>query len=301
MRGQSLNRINAAAESHSWYALCDTARESITEIKGKAPGRPSVKAKVTTSIFVGVVCALLTASIAATTVSSVVNSDPTLCGDLLSVVNNSGIATMPDDQLCDLKFASISSARAHGFHFPNWSVFPVTNDAEMYAKMIASNRSKHSKASIPDYARAESAVKQAVEEKNLSFYIATVPVGEWTLERGSLTPLYTNIRQVTFVSMELNHCSRQRLAISAPYYASFTGPNLKTPIPAISDTSSAELVLWGAKPYLISVRYSRPIDAKSPPSPLVIMLNNLWWASGNGNAADSGLVGATKCMYRIEK
>lgn len=240
---------------------------------------------------------LLTASVGAAT--AVVNSDQRMCGALLGLVNDAGIVKMSDAELCNLKFASIPAAKSHGFTFPKWSHLSVADAPAMYVNMISANRSSHSVAYKPDFALAKRLAQQGAEDKNLDFFTATVPVGEWTLEGSSVMPRYAHIRDLTFVSMELQRCTKLRDIIPSPYYASFEKADLKTSIPASIDTSGSEITFWGGKPYLISVSY-RWTTPGLPGPVVVVMLNNLWWSPGNDHI-DSGLTGATKCSYRIEK
>ncbi|WP_188795859.1 hypothetical protein [Dyella nitratireducens] len=238
--------------------------------------------------------------VSAASITPVVNLDPKLCGDLLGVIKEGRIVNLSNDQLCNLKLATLSAAAAHGFSFPQWSPLSVPDASDMYVKMISANRAPRSVAREPDYANAKRIAQQASAENNLSFYTASVPVeGEWTTKNSSLTPTHANVRDLTFVSMELRRCSRLRDTISSPYYASFEGPDMKVAIPTNSDTSGAELTLWKGKPYLIGITYKWEPEGPSH-SAIVVMLNNLWFSSGS-ERFDAALSGATKCMYRIEK
>jgi hypothetical protein len=215
------------------------------------------------------------------------------------MVTDVGVAKMSDTQLCDLKLASLAAAKQRGFTFPIWDPLRISDAPDMYVKMISANRASTSVARVPDYESAKRVAQQALDEKNLSFSTTSVPVGEWVSKDGSPNPVYTNVRNLTFVSMELRRCSKLRDSISSPYYASFKGLDMKVAIPTDSDTSGAELTLWEGKPYLISVTYKwEPEDHLH--SAIVVMLNNLWFSSGN-ERVDPALRGATMCAYRIEK
>lgn len=245
---------------------------------------------------------LCTTSIGAATVKTVVNADPPMCAQLLNMVRDAGIPEMTDAQLCDFRFSGMPTSMTQGFIFPHWRKIAVADaDAPaMYLRMITANRSPHSKARRPDYALAQNAAQQAVNDKNLVFYTGTVPVSGLMLEKNMMLSKPVSTRNLTFVSMALRRCSKLQDVLPSPFFAVFEKPDLMSPVPVAIDMSGKEIALWKGAPVLLYVSYRW--EAIPPlPTGINVRLDNLWWSEGAKGRLDAAITGGTHCSFTIDK
>jgi hypothetical protein len=244
---------------------------------------------------------LCTTSVGAATIKTVVNADPPMCAQLLQMVKDARVPEMTDAQLCDFRFSRLPTSMTRGFTFPRWQEMAVADGSAMYLRMIAANRPPHSVATLPNYVLAKNAAEQAVRDKNLAFYTATVAVSGLALDKTTMVSRPVNTRDLTFVSMELRRCSKLQDVLPSPFYAFFEHSDLRTPISTSVYMAGDQIAEWKGKILVrLNVSYHWVKIGTALPE-IVVDLENLWMSSGGGRRFDAGLTGGTRCSLIIDQ
>ncbi len=262
---------------------------------------PPRKPLVFAVVLAGVMIWSLAAG-AATTITTVVNSDPAMCGRLLQMIKAARLSHMTDKQLCEFHFSQLPPSVTQGFTFLHWHRLKVADGPALYVKMLRANRAPGSVATEPDYARERQHAEEAARKGVLAFYTTQIPVSAVTPPGVPQTAPTAGSNQWTVLSMRETKCPSAVLPWMAGRYGDysiFEQPKLHTPVPINIAVGGSQLALWYGKLVLIYVSPSWTAIGPEPPG-IYVSLDNFWWSPG-GEGMRMGMTGGTHCGFSIDK